>query len=541
MIYRNKYKPAHLLTGILLLAGMVLLCADAQATLWQRKSVNWRGPGNRQIKGIYYPVDQNLPLLENRIGRKPVHTELKSKLEQDISSLNVATTTSVPDIFTNVINSPPIDGFTPYITVAITDQWSQELYNVDAVTEYSIIGSYLSGRMADYVIGIFDTGSSAHIINAYDAISTGIYDADLVTTKTVQLIGAAGTIDALISQPLAIFGDGLGAIDANTLEVNDSNMVGQSNVAIIVGDTIESPNLPTVIGSPMAFFFTTVIKNSSPITLNIGGENVTAPDIHIYEHSDSGVPMYANKITLEMLPSDGEAVQFFPCLEILGDDCPEGDGEPTTPSVVFGSFLDVPQSLFFATRTDLTQGVRSSQQNHFMFDTGAQITVISESTAAELELFQNDPNFYVEIIDATGASTIVDGYYIDLLEITATPSWLSFTHVPVVILDVTSPEGGVLDGIIGMNLFADLDFYIHGGGLPGQDSPYIKFAFLPPGLTGDIAPTPGDGVVDELDLAAMADAWLTNPLSSNWNSRADIIGDAIIDFYDFAAMAQNWQ
>jgi hypothetical protein len=42
-------------------------------------------------------------------------------------------------------------------------------------------------------------------------------------------------------------------------------------------------------------------------------------------------------------------------------------------------------------------------------------------------------------------------------------------------------------------------------------------------------------------LAALADAWLTNPLSQNWNSRADIVGDAIINFRDFAALAQNWQ
>ena len=293
-------------------------------------------------------------------------------------------------------------------------------------------------------------------------------------------------------------------------------MVGQSNVAIIVGDVVESPNLPTVVGSPMAFFFTTVIKNSRPVTLNFDGDEITAPDIRLYSYDDSKIPVYANKITLEILPSSGYAVQYLPCFEILGEDCPEGDGEPTTPSVVFGSMFDVPQSLFFATRTDLAHGPRTSSQNSFMFDTGAQITVISESLAAELELFQNDPNFYVEIFDATGASTIVEGYYVDLLEITATPAWLSFTHAPVIVLDVTSPEGGILDGILGMNLFADMDFYIRGGGLPGQGQPYVKFAFLPPHLPGDIAPTGGDGKVDILDLAALANAWLANPLSPNW-------------------------
>jgi hypothetical protein len=188
----------------------------------------------------------------------------------------------------------------------------------------------------------------------------------------------------------------------------------------------------------------------------------------------------------------------------------------------------------------MANGNRTSQQNKFMFDTGAQITVISESKAAELELLGKDPNFYVEIFDATGTSTIADGYYVDLLEITATPAWLSFTHVPVIILNVTSPEGGVLDGIIGMNLFADIDFYIHGGGLSGQDQPYIKFAFLPPRTAGDIFPAGGDGSVNILDLAAFADAWLADPLSPNWNSRADMVSDGIINFHDFTVMMRNW-
>jgi hypothetical protein len=294
------------------------------------------------------------------------------------------------------------------------------------------------------------------------------------------------------------------------------------------------------VGSPLAFFFTTVIENSKPITLNIDGDVITAPKIRLHEYSDSSIPAYTNKITLELRPTDGYAVQYMPCFELLGDTCPEGDGEPSTPSVVFGTSFDVPQSLFFATRTDMANGNRTSQQNKFMFDTGAQITVISESKAAELELLGKDPNFYVEIFDATGTSTIADGYYVDLLEITATPAWLSFTHVPVIILNVTSPEGGVLDGIIGMNLFADIDFYIHGGGLSGQDQPYIKFAFLPPRTAGDIFPAGGDGSVNILDLAAFADAWLADPLSPNWNSRADMVSDGIINFRDFTVMMRNW-
>jgi hypothetical protein len=538
---KSGYSWSHLLVALLtvVIAQAVVF---AESSGWERKEVNWRVSRDRQIKAIYYPKDQNLPLLENHVKREPVQLQSKISGPQSKSTLTATTEGAGTEVFTNVINSPPIDGFVPYVTVAVTDASSGELYDTGAYTEYLVTGNYLTGSpQTDYAIGIFDTGSSAHIINAADAGIMGIYDADLVTSITITILGATGQVDALVSQPLGIFTDGLSAINPNTFLADDSNMVGQSNVATIVGDIIESPNLPTVVGSPMAFFFTTVIKNSRPVTRSIDGNAITAPDIHLYKYNDSRIPAYTNKIFLELRPSSAYAVQFMPCFEGLGQDCPEGDGEPTSPSVVFGSMFDVPQSLFFATRTDLAHGTRTSQQKKFMLDTGAQITVVSESQAAELELYKNEPNFLVEIVDVTGQSTIADGFYIDSLEISATPVWLSFTHVPAIVLNVDSPEGGVLEGILGTNLFIDTDFYIHGGGLYGQDQPYLKFAFLPAGIAGDIAPPGGDGLVNILDLAALANAWLANPLSSNWNSQADMVSDGIINFFDFAVLAQNWQ
>jgi hypothetical protein len=524
---------------ILLLLAVVSYAADNIDTPnWQEQQVDWRISADRQIKAIYYPGKSSLPTLENQGRHRPV--ELRPRIIETESPLSIKSDDVAETVYANVISSPPINGFAPFISVAITDERSYGWYDVDVYPQNSVVGNYLTGNPeSDYIIGFFDTGASAHVINVYDAIISGIYEADLVTSFTITLIGVTHNIDALVSQPLAIFTDGLQAIDANTLLVDDSNMVGQSNVSVIVGDIVESPNLPTVVGSPLAFYFTTVIENSSLVTVNFDGNDITAPNIRLYQHDSGDIPLYSNKINLELRPSTAYAVQYFPCFEFF-QECPEGDGEPTTPSIVFGSLFDIPQSLFFATRTDLAHGSRTSQQKHFMFDTGAQVTVISEALAAELELLQNDPNFYVVIVDVTGTATIADGYYIDLFEITATPAWLSFTNTPVIVLDVDSPEGGILDGIIGMNLFAGTDFYIRGGGLNGQDQPFIKFDFLPAGLAGDIAPAGGDGNVNILDLAAFAQAWLANPLLPEWNAQADMVSDAIINFRDFAILAQNW-
>jgi hypothetical protein len=114
----------------------------------------------------------------------------------------------------------------------------------------------------------------------------------------------------------------------------------------------------------------------------------------------------------------------------------------------------------------------------------------------------------------------------------------------VVLLDVASPEGGTLDGIIGMNLFVDFNLVLRGGGLLGQDPPSLEFERIPARLAADIAPPQGDGVVDYRDLAALAGAWLSTSSSPNWNARADIgpweAPDGRVDFLDLAVLGEFW-
>jgi hypothetical protein len=113
-------------------------------------------------------------------------------------------------------------------------------------------------------------------------------------------------------------------------------------------------------------------------------------------------------------------------------------------------------------------------------------------------------------------------------------------------LDVDSPEGGFLDGIIGMNLLVDLNFVFHGGGLSllGQDPPFIKFEPICH-IVGDIAPEGGDCKVDYLDLGEFASHWLETPISPNWNPECDMapqpIPDEKADFLDFAVLAEHWR
>ncbi len=526
------------------LLAVVCLSSTAQAGRpgWHCQEVNLRITGGASIKAINYPPAKVLPLLTKRDSypkSSPTKMLLGPRLDSQfrpLADLPIAAAMMM------VIDSPPLDGFIPWIAVVLTNESSGEL-ELDAIPQFSVEGRRLAAETeTGYGIGIFDTGAGAHIISAVDAVQTGLYDytPSLLTESTIEMSGVTGSTSVWVSQPLGLFIDGINAIDPNGLKLDEATMVGQTNVSIGVGDPIDSPNVPTVIGSPMSVFITTVIRNDNQITIVRNEEEFSGPEIAFYQGDEPEIPDYPNSIPLELRPSGSVAVQYFPnILDPFGPDF----GAPMSPSMMT-SFLPS-QSLFFASSVDVTDEDRSAiDKDGFMLDTGAQVSVISEAIAARLGLNAADAEYEVEIVGITGDSIMAPVFVIDSLDITAVPEWLSFTNVPVVMLDIASPEGGTLDGIIGMNLFTNFNLVLRGGGLPDYGGHSLDFEPITPRPLGDIAPGIGDGIVDYRDIAALASAWLTTIESSQWNSAADIapLGapDGRIDFLDFAVMAENW-
>ena len=525
-----------------LLVVVVCLASIVQAkhSDWQRQEVDWRMTGGTRIKAINYPQGEKPPLFTKQESYKPTKPRKKLiQLEAD-TRLVLFNQQQTSPIYATVIDSPPLDGFVPWVVVSVTDKRLGEL-ELDGLPESSLVGRHPVGvdPHTDYVIGIFDTGASAHVMGYADAIKAGLYNDSrkFLTNNTSVISGVTGAVDAWVSQPLGLFIDGLGAIDPNGLLRDMSNMRGESNVAIMVGQNPgDGPDLPTAIGSPMSVFFTTVIYNDKQITVNRNGDEFISPEILIYKHDDSGLPSYPNSIPLELRPLGAYAVQYIPSLEGFFE------FPPASPSIIVGNLS---QSLFFVHSIDLAEGDKTAiDKDRFMLDTGAQVTVIGSRIAARLDIDTTNPEFEVEIQGVTGDTTTMPGFYIDSLEIPAIGEWLSFTNVPVVLLDVSSPEGGTLDGIIGMNLFVEFNLALRGGGLFLQDEPILEFELIPAPLTADIAPQGGDGVVDFMDFAALAEAWLTTVTSPNWNPKADLAPQPILDgsvnFLDIAVLAAHW-
>ncbi len=533
----------HLKTALALLL-IAIICRIAAAgtdrTNWKRQEVDLRVTGGSRIKAISHPQDKPPPRLSKRTDHRPKRVRKKILSAEATSQLAPLARESTTTVYANVIDSPPIDGFVPWIAVSLTDARSYIDLDWSAKDSPYLVGNYLTTYpQLDFAIGLYDTGATTSIMGNVNASRAGAFDAQLDGPYTTTLAGATGSVEANVSLPLGVFIDGLDAIDPYPYDPNGildmSSMVGEWNTSILLGLVPQygAPDLPTAIGASMAAFYAAHFQVDQHVTVTHNGQNYTGPPITFYSWYDPCLPTYSNRVDLEIRPA-GSDVSYFGFL----DPVDPTEFVPMIPSMISGESL---QSLFFFPEVDLVDGNKSAiAQDKFMYDTGAQVTVIGTTIASRLALYSQQPDFEVEIIDVTGEITVVDGFYLDSIEIPAMGEWLSFTNVPVVILNVPSPEGDFLNGIIGMNLFAEYNFVFNGMGFDLYTPPYIEFEQIPYHIPADIAPLVGDGKVDALDLADFAQAYLATPTSLNWNSRADMVSDATINLYDFAILGKYW-
>jgi predicted aspartyl protease len=513
---------------------------------FKRQKVNWRLKNNSQIKGIRYPQDKfklkRTP--KGHLKLKPVKTKAEPVPPADTSDI------LSPALVVNIIDTPPVAGFVPWVAVTTTSQRSEEM-DFAAVPDTAPSSGFTAATVqTDYAIGIFDTGASAHVMSNAAAANLNIYNTTYMTDNYIQISGATGYVDARVSQPLGLYITSMANVISSGL-TDTSTLMGETNVSLVAGQPVsgQTPDLPTAIGSPLSVYYTAVIDNTAQLSHTYAGQTYTGPKVDIYEHTNSAIPNYSRTVPLELRPLGALNVQYimsFDFYDSLSGDIWDISYEPGSPSTITGSSA---QSVFFVHAVDITDnGMIARDKDRFMLDTGAQVTVIGKRIGARLALDPENPDFEVEIQGVSGQVTYEPGFYLDSLTIPALGEWLVFNNVPVVLLDISSPEGGTLDGIIGMNLFTEFNLVLRGGGLFLDEDPYLALEKITSedGLIGDIAPanTP-DGKIDILDITALANAWLSSPDDNNWYDKADIAPapyhDQKVNYQDFSTMAKSWQ
>ena len=318
---------------------------------------------------------------------------------------------------------------------ATLDQFGDQVMTVQAY-----------GDASRATFGIFDTGASAVTFSPDDQTLFQFLNAGIPIKVAggAQASGIGGDITGDVSQPGTILADGLHAsglsFDAQGFPVFSFSLGGGAaadNVQALVGTDPGSPNLPTITGTPIL----------NPSQAHPGGEaaridfqgetldfsdlipglTLSVPDLHFVDpgsHLTAVTGVTTDPVTVP--------------LTLFGDDNHLAPGDSITNSP---SPMQPDVQLVW-------QGATVGRQ-HFLLDTGSQLTVISTAAAHVLGLDQQTPTTTIDV-QGVGGTESVPGYTLDELDLpTSDGGEIHFTGVPVYVLDIAP---GV-DGLLGTNLW----------------------------------------------------------------------------------------
>ncbi len=349
---------------------------------------------------------------------------------------------------------PRLAGFSPL--VAITTSNKKRSSFDDSPYEHVVEQTYAGQPIhlfpeADYIIGFLDSGAVVDLTSAFYGLVLGLTGSNM-TPNTIPIGGVGGTVNAQISQPLGYFAAGFGAINSAS-ELNYAALKGHSNVSVVVGPDLDCGNgeeLTGIVGTSFMAFFNSVIRVDTPRRVLYDGRWFLSPTVTI-QNQTTPLPSFPRRFAMTIGGiSPVLTASFFPDFEDL-----ETPFLPTMLSLTPASF---PTGGAFFASMQLREGP-STPDNlpttaRMMVDTGAQTSIISPAVAANLNL-PIDPDFFVDACGVGGLVEDIPGYFVDYVKINALGGALEFSRAPFIVLDLESPEGGGMDGILGMNFFWD--------------------------------------------------------------------------------------
>jgi hypothetical protein len=230
-------------------------------------------------------------------------------------------------------------------------------------------------------------------------------------------------------------GSGIHSLIINRVEIEDQNSWYGTGVQAFIGTHQGSPHMPTITGTPILYvdpdhpngMAALIILHGSTLDFSgdIPGLTLSMADLQFVPPGSS------------LLPSDGTSPALRIPLSLRGIDNHRNPGNQVT---------ETPTPVQSAVA--LREGSANVSGQTFLFDTGAQVTLISTATARALGLDLNHPDYFGSVT-GVGGSLDVPGYTLDELDLPlADGGLLQFTHASVYVADVNGA-----DGVLGMNLF----------------------------------------------------------------------------------------
>jgi autotransporter-associated beta strand protein len=360
----------------------------------------------------------------------------------------------------------PINGFQPFMVMGLTNE--QDPNNttdggIDFFGDKSASpgGSSLPlGQSPLYTVALVDTGSSSDILS-YD--DSQLYDpiGDFDSFNQVPIAGISGTESVDISKGIGVYATSFAnaGVSNGAITVTPGSLRGQYSVPVLYGNP--GDGLPTDMGTPILSQYRVSMLNSQPVHLSVGSTTYRSPSVSLANFPASGgVPTGYSKLALTAINqnafapggSETSTAPYFIGNFIAADDGPQ---DPLSPGA--WAALETPDGTVGMTRG----GTNYSGNSAFLIDTGSQISILSNTTASQVGIFNASLQSAEFIVDAEGVGGITQlpGYFLDSLTLTTQGGPVTVHHVPVVVVDLPNPDGTntPLPGLLGSQVFQDRD------------------------------------------------------------------------------------
>lgn len=339
--------------------------------------------------------------------------------------------------------------------------------------QFEVVQAYGDGPNAVVSFGIYDTGASVATLSNEDQDAFTFLGSPVPIKvpngASATAIGGSGTLTGDVSDPGTLTAAGMSAFafDPVTLDftINLSSGVAVPGIQMFVGTASGSPDLPNIVGTPI----------HAPGSLSPLGSSARI-DMRGYEFDLGlflpGDPLFAGiKLTLPDVEFLAPGATLTPDIDtyvpvnipvrLYGEDSTANPGD--LPSTGHNPVIDL---------VSVTKGANQVGSKTYLFDTGAQLSIISEEIALGLGLDLNSPEDTIQVQGASGTVS-VPGFTIDSLEIPRSDGGVvRFLDVPIYVLDI----GEGIDGILGMNLFNGADGLVYDPF--GPNGPLVSMTFL---------------------------------------------------------------
>lgn len=366
----------------------------------------------------------------------------------------------------NLFPQPRLVGFSPLIAISATNEHSTKdidyahelqpayLCDPDNPPTMETCGTLNAPAATNFVVGILDSGAVVDLVAGLAADRLGIFG-PYMTTNSIPIGGVGGEVSALISHPIGYYAAGLSAVGEGGL-LDTSQLVGHTNVSVVAAPAIDcggGETIIAVIGTPFLAFYTSFMYVDTPRRVIVEDLIYKSPDVQI-QSPLFGIPdEFAHSIPI-VFGGPSPAVTTASYYPVVFD--PEDLTTPMLPTQLSFTPVSLPFGGVFFTDVLLREGPAGNnnpvQAFRMMVDTGAQSSIISPAVAASLSLPRH-PDFEIDVCGVGGVSPAEPAYYVDYVKLNALGGALEFSNAPFVVLDLMSPEGGSLDGVLGMNFF----------------------------------------------------------------------------------------